>query len=561
MVKRVSLLVCTVSTFLLPLTSFAAALTPQQALDRSLLNAAQERRAENTAFELDIRHDTKVLKKDLSASGNQKARVRLAITTDTFMRSLVESDGIVTIRVPQFEWESGRDQPIRVQNPMTLELRVVNQVLYLRVSDVAPVLLAELPASSPGEPDLRSLIGTWIKIDPAELAEGSRDLGLFSPKMTEASPLSNLEEIKALLAPGSVFQVTGIERRYRASSGDQMMRLRVHVHPKFIDRILAYVDARALKTGGVKMTAKERATSKKQFQTLLAPLKLVAVVNATKTTLDRVEGSYVKTDSVYRYEWKNNRQVKYYNGKSTTDVRFGVSMRAIPDREVAIPEGAVSLKALLDQWKQANQLSEPSASPDVPPAPPETDPWSIPDSSGVPMSSVTPVNGSDHIRGNAQAPVTVIVYSDYECPGCQRHAPEVNRLLQEFPQDVRVVYRMFPLATIHPNAQMAAEASECAGRVGGSFGFWGMHDYLFTNGANLGTVSYTTAAAQQGLNPQAFEACMNAHEGSGKINENLMTGENAGVTGTPATFINGTFYSGAVGYDQLRQGVLQALGR
>ena len=108
---------------------------------------------------------------------------------------------------------------------------------------------------------------------------------------------------------------------------------------------------------------------------------------------------------------------------------------------------------------------------------------------------------------------------------------------------------------------MAAEAPECAGRVGGSFAFCTMHDYLFTNGANLGTVAYTTAASQQGLNPQAFETCMNGHQGADKINENLMTGSNAEVTGTPATFINGVLYSGAVGYEQLRQGVMHAMGR
>ena len=111
-------------------------------------------------------------------------------------------------------------------------------------------LLAELPTvSSPGQPDLRALIRTWIKIDPTELAE-ERDLALLSPSLTEASKLSNLQEIKALLAPGSVFQVARVEKRYKATNGDQMMRLRIRLNPKFVDRMLDYVDAQALKSEG-----------------------------------------------------------------------------------------------------------------------------------------------------------------------------------------------------------------------------------------------------------------------------------------------------------------------
>jgi protein-disulfide isomerase len=554
MMKRFSLLAC-VSTFLLPLTTFAAAPTPQQVLDRGLMNTVQQQRqAERSSVDFDIRYDTAVLKKDLYGSGNEHMRMRAVLSSDTFVRGAVDADGIFSLRVPQFEYKTDKEPLVKVPNPFNLEVRLVNHVVYIRVSDVAPALLAQLPATtSPGESDLRALIGAWIKIDPAELGADMQDFSMLSTGITDATKDANLKDLRALLS-GSVFQVVSVESRTKNSAGDQMMRLRIRLNPTFIDRLVSYQDAQAVKMGGVKMTAKQRAAAKKELQTALAPLKLVAVVNATKMTLDRVEAVYVKTDSIYRYDYRNGKEKKYYNGKSTMDIRFGISLQGITDRSVPIPEGAISLKTLVDQWKQAVAIPETNPEEPVQVLPPLlNDPF-------PPATTVTPVDGSDHIRGNAQAPVTVIVYSDYECPFCQQHAPNIQRLLMEFPQDVRVVYRNYPLS-FHPHAQEAAEAAECVGRVAGSSAFWSMHDQLFAQGSNLGAVSYTSLATQLGVNPQSFVACMNAHESVGKVNQDVMTGNQSGVNGTPATFINGVLISGAVPYESLRQAVQQALPR
>lgn len=554
MLKRFSLLACSVSTFLLPLASFAAPLTPQQVLDRSLTTVSQQERASHFGLDFDIRYDENVLKKQPYASGSEHVRLHAVLDTQAFLRGEKDADGVFTLRVPHFEVKGDTNQPINVQNPFTLEARVVNKVLYVRVSDVSPLLLAQLPPpSTAGGPDFRALIGTWIKIDPAELGPEAQELGPLPSGLTTSDDQARLQELRALIAPGSVLQVTGVEKRYKNAAGDQLMRLRVRLNPRFIDRILDYQDRQMVKAGGHKMTAKERATAKKELQTAIAPFKFIAVVNATKVRVERFEGAYVKSDALYRYEWKNGKEKKYYNGKSTIDVRFGISTQPIADRAVPVPEPSTSFKTLMDQWKQANLPPEPTMVPEAVPVPPTVNPSMSP-------TSLAPVGGSDHIRGNPQAPVTVMVYSDYQCPFCQQFAPSIQRLLTEFPQDVRVVYRNYPLS-FHEQAQPAAEAAECAGRVGGSLAFWSMHDQLLAQGSAIGAVSYTTLASQIGLNPQAFETCMNNHEGVGKVNQDINSGNEAGVNGTPATFVNGVLVSGAVPYEALRQEVVRALGR
>ena len=150
--KRFSLLAC-VSTFLLPLTTFAAAPTPQQVLDRGLLNTVQQQRqAERSSIDFDVRYDTTVVKKELYGSGNEHMRVKAIVASDTFMRGTTDADGIFSLRVPQFEYKTDKEPLVKVQNPFNLEVRLVNHVVYIRVSDVAPALLAQLPATtSPGD--------------------------------------------------------------------------------------------------------------------------------------------------------------------------------------------------------------------------------------------------------------------------------------------------------------------------------------------------------------------------------------------------------------------------
>lgn len=166
-----------------------------------------------------------------------------------------------------------------------------------------------------------------------------------------------------------------------------------------------------------------------------------------------------------------------------------------------------------------------------------------------PVKAVDPA--TDHIWGNADAKVTLIEYSDFECPFCGRHYQTMKQLKQEYPNDIRVVYRHFPLQ-FHQEAQKAAEASECAADQGK---FWEMYDKIFE--ANLAedmSVSkWKTAAADLGLDTEQFNNCLDSGEKASQVAEDLSEGSGAGVQGTPGTFINGELVEGALPYDSFKQ--------
>lgn len=167
----------------------------------------------------------------------------------------------------------------------------------------------------------------------------------------------------------------------------------------------------------------------------------------------------------------------------------------------------------------------------------------------------------DHILGNKNAKVTIVEYSDFECPFCQRHEPTVKQALTEFPKDVRLVYRHYPLDAIHPNAQLAAQASECAAKLGGDSAFWKMHDELFAaQTTGLSKDVFIQLAKKVGVNESSFTSCLDSGEMAGRVAEDVASGNDSGVQGTPATYVNGQGVDGgAVPYSTLKA-ALQAAG-
>lgn len=141
---------------------------------------------------------------------------------------------------------------------------------------------------------------------------------------------------------------------------------------------------------------------------------------------------------------------------------------------------------------------------------------------------------TDHIRGNKKAKVTIVEYSDFECPFCQRFHPTMKQILDKYGKDIRVVYRHFPLS-FHPQATPAALASECASEQGK---FWEMHDKLFEAGVSA-SGSYTDYAQSLGLNTSKFDSCMKEQKYLSRIKEDQTDGQNAGVQGTPHSIILG----------------------
>lgn len=149
---------------------------------------------------------------------------------------------------------------------------------------------------------------------------------------------------------------------------------------------------------------------------------------------------------------------------------------------------------------------------------------------------VEPVGDGDHVLGNPDAPIKLIEYSDFECPYCGSFHPTMQQVIDEYGDRLAWVYRHFPLTSIHPNAQRAAEASECVAELGGNDAFWEYAEVLFA-GSGLDEVFLTSAASQVGINKSKFSDCLNSGKYTQKVNESLISGQKAGVTGTPGTII------------------------
>ncbi len=141
---------------------------------------------------------------------------------------------------------------------------------------------------------------------------------------------------------------------------------------------------------------------------------------------------------------------------------------------------------------------------------------------------------TDHIYGNISAPVSLVVYTDLECPFCQRHHPVMMSLVEEYGDDVNLIYRHFPLS-IHPNAKNAAIASECAAQYGANTGFWEYIDSLLTKGVEPNR--YEEYAVDAIIDGPTFRRCYEEKRFSEKIDASLKEGEALGITGTPTTFV------------------------
>jgi protein-disulfide isomerase len=145
-------------------------------------------------------------------------------------------------------------------------------------------------------------------------------------------------------------------------------------------------------------------------------------------------------------------------------------------------------------------------------------------------------------KGPVDAPITLVEFSDFECPFCVRVLPTLEQLQETYGDQIRIVYRQFPLNSIHPNAQLSAEASLCADAQGK---FWEMHDAIFEVRGKAGPDELKGMAADLGLDADAFGSCLDSREFRDQVAADLEAGRQAGVTGTPALFINGRFLSGA----------------
>ncbi len=153
-------------------------------------------------------------------------------------------------------------------------------------------------------------------------------------------------------------------------------------------------------------------------------------------------------------------------------------------------------------------------------------------------------------HGPADAPVTIVEFSDFECPYCLGLLGTIRDIQQNYADEVRLVYRQFPLVDIHPYAQKAAEASLCAEQHGK---FWEMHDLMFEDQTGLSIEALAEKALILGLDETEFLECLLTSESAERVKTDVKAGALAGVTGTPALFINGRALVGSVPYARIAE--------
>jgi predicted DsbA family dithiol-disulfide isomerase len=151
-------------------------------------------------------------------------------------------------------------------------------------------------------------------------------------------------------------------------------------------------------------------------------------------------------------------------------------------------------------------------------------------------------------KGPDDARVTIVEFSDFQCPYCQRATPILDEIVARYPEDVRVVYRHLPLDSIHPEARASAEASACA-HEGGKF--WEYHDLLFANNRALAPEQLRGYAEQVGLDVEAFDACMETRRHAAAVQADVLEAQSIGITGTPAFVVNGIVVFGLQTTDAL----------
>ncbi|MBI2984208.1 MAG: thioredoxin domain-containing protein [Candidatus Kerfeldbacteria bacterium] len=182
--------------------------------------------------------------------------------------------------------------------------------------------------------------------------------------------------------------------------------------------------------------------------------------------------------------------------------------------------------------------------------------------------NVKVVGDDDYVRGSPNAKLTLIEYSDYECPFCKSFHPTMQQVMTDYKDQVAWVYRHFPLS-FHANAAKEAEAGLCVGSLGDSNAFWDFTDKIFertaSNGTGFSLEQLPALAKEVGVNESKFKDCLDSGQMAARVQAETADGTNAGAGGTPTTFVVGrdgktiTVFPGALPYSQVKTELDRAL--
>jgi len=165
----------------------------------------------------------------------------------------------------------------------------------------------------------------------------------------------------------------------------------------------------------------------------------------------------------------------------------------------------------------------------------------------------TVISEEDHTQGPINAAITLVQYGDYECPYTRLSRHSVHQLQREFSDNLRFVFRHFPLEEIHPHARAASAAAEAAAR---QTDFWTMHDYLFEHQQALEDADLERYVVKLGLDSDRFSRDRTSRQVENRIERDLASGERSGVTGTPTFYVNGIRHEGGYDLESLRSAIL-----
>jgi len=168
----------------------------------------------------------------------------------------------------------------------------------------------------------------------------------------------------------------------------------------------------------------------------------------------------------------------------------------------------------------------------------------------------TPVGEHDHIQGDPNAPATLLEYGDFQCPHCAAAHPMIQQLQERFGEQLRFVFRNFPLNRIHPYAEAAAQTAEFAAAHDK---FWPMHDLLLENQPRLSTGVFAELAKSLGLDSAELKAALENGTFERRVHVDFTGGVRSGVNGTPTFFLNGERYDGVKDFESMAAAIEAAI--
>lgn len=494
--------------------SLAASQSPQQALTNALKNEmTRSTGSMQMAGRVDFEY--KPLK-----SGEPIGKGHVAFNSNA--RTLPATNGEGSFAIDSAEATGIPDMPegVKIESPLSVQWKVVDGAFYVQL-EKAPDSLLAMSKDQMGL-DLGTLLGRWVKFDMGANINAKTDFF----QLLSSGDLARGLRLKNFFDRNSILQVTRVEKRTKNAVGDDIWRMRVRVNPAVVNFFYREALRDLPKSGKARTDAlKSLNASFAKVRVSLARTFMAVNVNVTQKFIERFEigGKYPETTKT---------------GTFTITVAVGTSMSPNAGEPVIAPAVALTPEEL-------TKLLYPTPVGDL----------QLNDSTTLtaPGATLPPYDAAtDHALGSDTAKISMITYSDFQCPFCARFVTDAKQLLNTFPQDLRWVYRHFPLSSIHPEAQKAAEASECAAKLGGNSAFWLMHDKLFENQALLSHESYLSFAGQIGLDVTNFTTCLDSGEMASRVKRDADMGTALGIQGTPTSYIGDTQLMGALPFSVLQ---------